>query len=114
MSAHRNRFLGSGFARNAGQHHARQAKIRVIEEIEKLSIESQFHVLGHREPLGQVQVAPEEVGAAQSVAAEISELAVLMVVAPKAGSSCRIRGVFDEQTRRKPLVFAADAVRYGI
>jgi hypothetical protein len=25
-----------------------------------------------------------------------------------------IRGVFDEQTRRKPLVFAADAVRYGI
>ena len=23
-----------------------------------------------------------------------------------------IRGVFDEQTRRKPLVFAADAVRY--
>jgi hypothetical protein len=24
------------------------------------------------------------------------------------------RGVFDEQTRRKPLVFAADAVRYGI
>jgi len=26
----------------------------------------------------------------------------------------RIRGVFDEETRRKPLVFAADAVRYGI
>jgi hypothetical protein len=25
-----------------------------------------------------------------------------------------IRGVFDKQTRRKPLVFAADAVRYGI
>ena len=25
-----------------------------------------------------------------------------------------IRGVFDEQTRRKPLVFAAEAVRYGI
>jgi len=25
-----------------------------------------------------------------------------------------IRGVFDEQTRRKPLVFAADAVRYRI
>src|SRR5437016_8566401 len=30
----------------------------------------------------------------------------------RAGS--RIRGVFDEETRRKPLVFAADAVRYGI
>jgi hypothetical protein len=25
-----------------------------------------------------------------------------------------IGGVFDEQTRRKPLVFAADAGRYGI
>jgi hypothetical protein len=25
-----------------------------------------------------------------------------------------IRGVFDKQTRRKPLAFAADAVRYGI
>jgi hypothetical protein len=25
-----------------------------------------------------------------------------------------IRGGFDKQTRRKPLVFAADAVRYGI
>ena len=24
------------------------------------------------------------------------------------------RGVFDKETRRKPLVFAADAVRYGI
>jgi hypothetical protein len=26
--------------------------------------------------------------------------------------SCR--GVFDKETRRKPLAFAADAVRYGI
>ena len=25
-----------------------------------------------------------------------------------------IRGVFDKETRRKPLGFAADAVRYGI
>ena len=25
-----------------------------------------------------------------------------------------MRGVFDEETRRKPLAFAADAVRYGI
>jgi hypothetical protein len=25
-----------------------------------------------------------------------------------------MRGVFDKQTRRKPLAFAADAVRYGI
>jgi len=25
-----------------------------------------------------------------------------------------LRGVFDKETRRKPLAFAADAVRYGI
>jgi hypothetical protein len=25
-----------------------------------------------------------------------------------------IRGVFDKETRRKPLAFAVDAVRYGI
>ena len=29
-------------------------------------------------------------------------------------SGISIRGVFDKETRRKPLVFAADAVRYGI
>jgi hypothetical protein len=29
-------------------------------------------------------------------------------------SGITIRGVFDEETRRKPLAFAADAVRYGI
>jgi hypothetical protein len=30
------------------------------------------------------------------------------------GVGISIRGVFDEETRRKPLAFAADAVRYGI
>jgi len=30
------------------------------------------------------------------------------------GEGVSIRGVFDEETRRKPLAFAADAVRYGI
>ena len=29
-------------------------------------------------------------------------------------SGMTIRGVFDEETRRKALAFAADAVRYGI
>jgi hypothetical protein len=29
-------------------------------------------------------------------------------------SRISIRGVFDEETRRKPLVFAAEAVSYGI
>ena len=30
------------------------------------------------------------------------------------GTGTSIRGVFDEETRRKPLAFAADAVSYGI
>ena len=30
------------------------------------------------------------------------------------GAGTSIRGVFDEETRRKPLAFAADAGRYGI
>jgi hypothetical protein len=30
------------------------------------------------------------------------------------GVGISIRGVFDKETRRKPLAFAADAVRYGI
>ena len=32
----------------------------------------------------------------------------------KGRSGISIRGVFDKETRRKPLAFAADAVRYGI
>jgi hypothetical protein len=30
------------------------------------------------------------------------------------GVGISIRGVFDKETRKKPLAFAADAVRYGI
>jgi hypothetical protein len=30
------------------------------------------------------------------------------------GVGISIRGVFDKETRRKPVAFAADAVRYGI
>jgi len=36
--------------------------------------------------------------------AEVSEIACL----------CFNGGIFDEQTRRKPLAIAADALRYGI
>ena len=64
-------------SRNTGQHDARQAEVGMVEDVEELSVESQLHPLAQRKPLGDVEVAPEEVGAAQSVAAEISELAVL-------------------------------------
>ena len=30
------------------------------------------------------------------------------------GAGISNRGVFDKETRRRPLAFAADAVRYGI
>ncbi len=43
----------------------------------------------------------------------------LALIGNASGADCRgggisARGVFDKETRRKPLAFAADAVRYGI
>jgi hypothetical protein len=61
--------------------HAWQPKVRVVEDIEKLTLKPQFHVLGQRKPFCQVEVAPGEIGAAQRIAAEASELAMLRFVA---------------------------------
>src|SRR5580704_9544060 len=41
--------LRGGLPRNAGQHHARKCEIRVIEYVEELRVESQFHTLGQGE-----------------------------------------------------------------
>jgi len=62
----------------------------MVEHVEELGVESQFHPLGERKPFGDVEVAPKEVGAAQSVAAEISELTGLRRVAAVASSRRRI------------------------
>ena len=69
--------LRGGLAGDAGEDHAGKAEIRVIEDIEELAVDAQLHALGQREPLRQVEIAPGEIGAAQRVAAEIAELAVL-------------------------------------
>src|SRR5216684_8445691 len=49
-------------------------------------------MLGDGEPLGQIEVVPEEIRAAQGVAAEGSELASLRAVATIALSGARIDG----------------------
>ena len=56
-------------------------EIRMVEDIEELRVDSQLHALGHRKPFREIEVTPDEIGTAQGVAAEISELAILRVVA---------------------------------
>jgi hypothetical protein len=65
---------------------------------------------------------PEEshFGLAIRAATRDSSRIVASLDRKRLGADCRgrsgisIRGVFDKETRRKPLAFAADAVRYGI
>lgn len=42
--------LRCGFAGNASEHDTRQPKIRMIEDIEKLSFEAELDALSQREP----------------------------------------------------------------
>jgi hypothetical protein len=53
----------------------------MVEDIEELSFQVQLHLLSQREPFGQTEVVPEEIGATQGIAAEVSELAILRAVA---------------------------------
>jgi hypothetical protein len=46
----------------------------MIENIEKLHVEAHLRPLGQREPLREVEVTPGEIGSAERVAAEVSEL----------------------------------------
>ena len=48
----------------------------------------QLHPLSHRKPLGEIEVIPEEIGTAQGIAAEVSELAMLRVVAAISTARC--------------------------
>src|SRR5208337_1406216 len=54
--------LGRRFPRNAGQHHARKAEIRMVEYIEELDVETQLHTLGQREPFRKVEITPGKIG----------------------------------------------------
>jgi hypothetical protein len=67
-------------------HHAWQGEIRMVEDVEELTLKPQLHMFGQGKPFRQVEVTPEEIGSAQCVAAEVSELAILLAVAAIAGS----------------------------
>ncbi len=73
-----------------GLHHCGKRKIRMIENVKKLSLKSQLDVLAQWKPLCKVEVAPEEIGTTQRIAAEASELAILRAVAAIALPSARI------------------------
>jgi hypothetical protein len=68
--------------RNAGQHEARQSKIGMIKHIKELTFNPQLHPLAQRKQLGYVEVTPEEIGTAQSIAPQISELAQFCGLSP--------------------------------
>ena len=55
--------LSRRLPRNPRQHHAGESEIRVVKHIEKLSFQPQLGVLGQGEPLGKVEVIPDEIGA---------------------------------------------------
>src|ERR1017187_3011841 len=62
----------------------------MVEYIEELGLYSELHPLAHRKPFREIEVIPDEIGATQGVAAEVSELATLWVVATGALPSTRI------------------------
>ena len=82
--------LRSGISRNAGEYHARKPEIRMVEHIEELDVEAQLPLLGQRKQFRDVEIAPRKIGTAQSVAAEISKLAIRGTVAAEACASARI------------------------
>ncbi len=75
---------------NARLHHAWQRKIRMIENIKELPLKPQLHALAQGKPLCQVEVAPKKIRTAQSITAEVSELAILRAVAAIALPCTRI------------------------
>src|ERR1035437_10289272 len=74
----------------------------MVEYIEELGLYSELHPLAHRKPFREIEVIPDEIGAAQGVAAEVSKLAMLWVVATDALASTRINSG-NKRGRIKPL-----------
>ena len=52
----------------------------MVEDIEELGLHSELHTLGRQKPFREIKVIPEEIGAAQGIAAEVSESAMPRVV----------------------------------
>jgi hypothetical protein len=57
--------LGGGLSGNAGLHHRWKAEVWMVEDIKKLRLKPQFHMLGQGEPFCQVEVTPEKIRTAQ-------------------------------------------------
>ena len=74
----------------------------MIEDIEELTVDAQLYLFGELECFGQIQVAPEKIGAAQCVPAQVAELAVPCAVAARAGPGARIDGR-NKRVRVQPL-----------
>ena len=53
-------------------------------------------MLGQRKPFREIEVTPEEIGTAQGIAAEVSELAILRAVAADSTARCS-----DQRPRQK-------------
>src|ERR1700686_2918023 len=74
----------------------------MVEYIEELGLYSELHPLAYRKPFREIEVIPDEIGAAQGVAAEVSKLAIQWVVATDALASTRINSG-NKRGRIKPL-----------
>ena len=74
----------------------------MVEDIEELGLYSELHTLGHRKPFREIEIIPEEIGTAQGIAAEASELAMLRVVAAGALPCTWINGRY-KGVRIQPL-----------
>src|SRR5271165_4109452 len=86
----------------------------MVEDVEGLRLQAKFHPFAQAEPLGQIEVAPDEVRAPQRIASKVSELAVLRRIASQAGPGTRIhRG--DKSIRVEPLDCSRlGHARYGV
>ena len=77
----------------------------MIEDVKELRIKAQLHVLADWEPLREVEVVPHEIGAAQRIASEISELTVLRSIPAVARPRARIER---DQRRRMDTEISPD------
>ena len=86
----------------------------MVEDVEELGFYPELHTLGYRKPFRKIEVIPKEIGTAQGITAEVSELAILRDVAAIALSCTRInrryKSVRIEPLNRARLRHARDGV----
>ena len=74
----------------------------MVEQIEKLRFKPQIHLLAQRKYFRQIEIAPHKIRAAQRVAPQRSELAILRRVPARASARARI-DARHKRTRIEPL-----------